>query len=104
MNNMLNIQLSLPQFVLMIYLLIINLIVFFVYGLDKIKAPTNSRRVSERMLWFLALIGGSVGAIVSMHIFRHKTKKLSFQALLAVIILAQVWLVAWLWKLKTNVL
>lgn len=75
------------------YLLAINLITFFIFALDKIKAVNNERRISERWLWFLVLFGGPAGALVGMNIFRHKTKKLSFQAVLAVIFLLQIWLV-----------
>ena len=60
------------------YLVIINFITFFVYGLDKAKAEGQSWRVKETRLLLLALIGGSLGAIAGMKIFRHKTKKIGF--------------------------
>ena len=87
---------SSQQFTLIIYFLAINLIAFFTYGVDKLKSVNGSRRVNEKTLWFLALVGGSVGSLFSMHVFRHKTKKLSFQVVLLIIILAQMeqgWLV-----------
>lgn len=71
----------------------LNIFVFFVYWLDKANSISKKRRISERTLWILALLGGSPGALLSMHLFRHKTKKLSFQAGLAVILLVQVWFV-----------
>lgn len=88
---------SLQKFII-IYLLVINLITFFIFGLDKLKARVGSRRMRERILWVLAFLGGSVGALLGMQVFRHKTKKLSFQTVLALIILLQVWFVFWLWK------
>jgi len=78
------------------YLLAINVATMFVYGLDKAKANNyKARRISERTLLILALIGGSIGALIGMKLFRHKTQKLSFQAPLAVIIGLQILLI-WL--------
>lgn len=76
--------------ILIIYLEIINLLTFFYFCIDKIKARHGSRRVSEMMLWVLALAGGSLGALLGMKFFRHKTKKLSFQAGIAVILAIQI--------------
>lgn len=79
--------------VLILYGVIINLITFFYFGADKLRAQNNLRRVSEKALWILTLLGGSLGALLAMKIFRHKTKKLSFQAMLAVILAIQILLV-----------
>ncbi|MEA3441587.1 MAG: DUF1294 domain-containing protein [Chloroflexota bacterium] len=65
--------------ILLIWLAIINLTTFLVYGYDKYRAATGGWRVSERTLLLLAIIGGSVGALIGMHLFRHKTAKASFQ-------------------------
>lgn len=81
---------------LVIYFIVINLITFFYFGFDKMRSQINERRVRERTLWLLALIGGSAGALLGMHFFRHKTKKISFQAVIAVILTAQIWLVYYL--------
>jgi uncharacterized membrane protein YsdA (DUF1294 family) len=83
-------ELVLWQQFLILYFFVINLITFFYYGVDKIKARFGSSRISEKMLWILALIGGSVGALAGMKFFRHKTKKISFQAVIAVILALQV--------------
>ena len=61
-----------------IYLLLINLITFIAYWADKIKARRNSRRVPEKTLHLLALVGGVWGAVTAMLLVRHKTKKKSF--------------------------
>lgn len=89
-------QLPILQQILILYLILINIITFFYFGIDKIKAQLSSRRISEKMLWLLTLIGGSLGGLLGMHFFRHKTKKLSFQVVLAVILALQVVLVVWL--------
>lgn len=79
---------------LIVYLVGMNVVTFFVYGLDKLKARIGSRRVSERRLWVLALLGGSLGAMVAMEFFRHKTKKGSFQIILLGIFCIQLAIVA----------
>ena len=55
-------------------------------------------RTRELTLWILALVGGSLGTLLGMNYFRHKTKKQSFQAVLAMILAIQVWIVYWLVK------
>jgi uncharacterized membrane protein YsdA (DUF1294 family) len=84
------------QFALIVYLLAINLAAFIIYGMDKAKAGTiGARRISEKTLLILALVGGSLGSLLAMNIFRHKTKKLSFQAALAIVLAVQIGLI-WL--------
>ncbi|MBI4992884.1 MAG: DUF1294 domain-containing protein [Candidatus Magasanikbacteria bacterium] len=86
-------ELSLSTQILFVYFLLINLISFFYIGIDKMKAQLDRRRVSEKTLWLLALIGGSLGTLLGMHFFRHKTKKISFQAVLAIILAIQIFLI-----------
>jgi len=57
-----------------IYILIVNLIGFFIMGIDKLKAKKRGWRIPEATLFIVAIIGGSVGSILGMHLFRHKTK------------------------------
>ncbi len=68
----------------------INAITFLAYGLDKAQARSRRWRTPEKTLWLLALIGGSPAALLAMNQFRHKTKKLSFQLPLILIISVQV--------------
>ena len=79
--------------VLTIYLLAINVITFLVYGFDKWRAKRDAWRVPEKTLLLLAVIGGSIGAILGMYTFRHKTKKVKFVILVPVIIILQMALV-----------
>ena len=72
-----------------LYFVIINISTFFYFGIDKIKARIAARRVSERTLWALMLLGGSLGALLGMYYFRHKTQKASFQAVVVFILLLQ---------------
>lgn len=61
-----------------LYLISINVITFYVYGIDKQKARRNKWRISEKALLGLAVIGGFVGAFAGMQVFRHKTKHMKF--------------------------
>ncbi len=66
---------------LILYLIIINVIEFIIMGLDKLLAIKHKYRIPEFTLLFLSAIGGSIGAIVGMFFFHHKTKKLKFKIL-----------------------
>lgn len=71
------------------YLLIINLIAFAAYGLDKKRARKGQWRIPERTLLFLAAIGGSAGALAGMYFFHHKTRKWKFFIGVPLILLCQ---------------
>ncbi len=72
------------------YLAIINIVVLVVYGGDKLFAKLDSWRVPEKVLLLLALLGGSIGALLAMQLFRHKTRHLKFRYGVPVILLLQV--------------
>jgi uncharacterized membrane protein YsdA (DUF1294 family) len=78
------------------YLLVINILAFVCYGLDKLKAKRNARRISERALLLLALVGGSVGAWLGMLVWRHKTKHAKFRFGVPILLLLQVALYWWI--------
>ena len=86
-------KLSNFQSTILAYFVLINFITFITFGIDKDKAINNNRRVSEKTLWIMSLLGGSLGTLFAMKTFRHKTKKLSFQAVLALILALQVLLI-----------
>lgn len=64
--------------ILIWYLSVINFTTWAVYGLDKGRAKSGKWRIPERTLLLLALIGGSLGALAGMIMFRHKTRKAKF--------------------------
>lgn len=64
---------------LIIYLAAVNLFTFALYGIDKLKAKRHAWRVPEATLLGLAVIGGSVGALLAMRTFHHKTLHLKFK-------------------------
>lgn len=77
----------------------ISLIAFFAYGIDKYKAKKRHFRISEATLLCLGFFGGSVGALLGMNLFRHKTRHWYFWA---VNLVGLVWQLAlfgywWMW-------
>jgi uncharacterized membrane protein YsdA (DUF1294 family) len=83
-------------YVLIWYLALINVLTFIFYGIDKYYAASGSWRIREKTLLFLALLGGSVGALLGMNFFRHKTKKDSFILWLVLIITVQFLIIFYL--------
>ena len=79
-----------------IYLAAINLLGLILMGIDKAKARRNAWRIPEKVLFLAAILGGSVGTIAGMALFRHKTKHLSFVIGLPVILLLQLIAALWL--------
>lgn len=61
-----------------VYLIVINILLFLLYGWDKFCAKKRLQRIPEKTLFFLALIGGGLGGFMGQMFFRHKTKKLVF--------------------------
>ena len=58
-----------------IYFIIINIISFLFFMIDKIKAKYHLWRIPEKVLFILSFIGGGIGSLISMKTFHHKTKK-----------------------------
>ena len=73
-----------------IYIILINLIAFVVFGIDKRKARKGQWRVPESTLFILAIIGGSIGALLGMLAFRHKTKHRKFTIGIPLILALQI--------------
>jgi uncharacterized membrane protein YsdA (DUF1294 family) len=76
--------------ILLLYLILINLLGFVLYGVDKVKSKRKgSCRIPERVLLWVARLGGGVGCWLGMMLFRHKTKHNRFM------ILVPLWTVLW---------
>ena len=80
----------------MYYLFAINIVSFFLYGIDKYKAKKNQWRISEATLLTMAAIGGSIGAWAGMRLWHHKTMHKKFKYGIPVIIIFQVALAVYL--------
>lgn len=63
---------------IVIYLILINIIAFWAMYIDKRKAKKGKRRIPEKTLFILVGLGGGIGGILGMYLFRHKTKKTRF--------------------------
>ena len=80
----------------LLYLLLINAAAFVLMLVDKVKAKKNRWRIPERTLMLSAALGGSVGALLGMYTFRHKTRHIKFTLGVPAILIAQLALAAWL--------
>lgn len=90
---------------LLVYLIGVNVVAFFLYGLDKYKARRQQWRIPEQTLLLLAFIGGGIGAAAGMALFHHKTRKTKFRVCVPIAIV--LWMVilgcfggrlaCWLW-------
>ena len=78
------------------YLAAVNVVTFTVYGIDKRKARRGAWRIPEKTLFLLPLLGGSMGQLLGMNVFRHKTKHWYFVWGIPAILLAQLALTVWL--------
>lgn len=76
--------------IIIVYLMIVNIIAFIMFGVDKKRAINDQWRISEKTLLGVALAGGSVGAFAGMQFFRHKTRDLKFKTLIPVFIVAHI--------------
>ena len=72
------------------YLIFINIVGLLSMYLDKYFAKNNMYRISEKNLFFIAIIGGSIGSIIGMYQFRHKTNHRQFTTGLPFIIFIQI--------------
>lgn len=73
-----------------LYLLAVNVIAFFAMGIDKWKAKRDAWRIPENTLMTLVLLGGGIGGIAGMYVFRHKTKKPRFYIGFPVILITEI--------------
>ena len=80
----------------MYYLLAINFVSFFLYGIDKYKAKKGRWRISEATLLMMAVIGGSIGAWAGMRLWHNKTMHKKFKYGIPIIIILQVALAVYL--------
>lgn len=81
------------MFIIIGYLFVVNVIGFVLMFVDKKRAQNNQWRIKEATLFLTAAIGGSIGAMLGMKVFRHKTKHLSFLIGMPAIFIIQVALV-----------
>ena len=79
-----------------LYLLIINAAGFLLMLIDKVKAKKNLWRIPEKTLFLTSIFGGSIGSLAGMYLFRHKTQHPTFTLGMPLILAVQVVAVVWL--------
>ncbi len=79
-------------FIFFVYLLLVNTVTFYMMGIDKKRAQNREYRIPERTLFMWSIAGGSVGSIMGMYFFRHKTRHVSFRVGLPLILVIQIYL------------
>jgi uncharacterized membrane protein YsdA (DUF1294 family) len=77
-------------FVIALYFAVMNLVGFTIMGVDKRKAVNKLWRIPESTLFITAIIGGSIGSIIGMHVFHHKTRKWYFVYGMPFILILQI--------------
>ena len=83
---------------IIIYLAIINILAFALMGIDKRRAVRHAWRIPEKTLFLSALLGGSIGAIAGMQLYRHKTKHWYFRYGMPGILILQIVLAFFLYR------
>ncbi len=78
-----------------IFILVMSVITFFVFGWDKWKTKNDKWRTPESTLFLLAIFGGSVGALLGMQVWRHKTQHWSFRLGIPIILILQAAGLVW---------
>ena len=76
----------------------VNLLAFALYGIDKAKAKRGAWRIPEATLLLVAFLGGSVGALLGMELFRHKTKHWKFKILVPLFLVMHIALAVYIFK------
>lgn len=84
------------RFLLSIYLILINIVNFILFYIDKRRARKKDWRIPESNFFYIALLGGSLGAILAMKAFRHKNQKVRFKVLLPVCLFINILLLLYL--------
>lgn len=92
-----------PKIILIVYLLVINFIGIASMASDKIRAMEHRYRIPEAVLLLFAVVGGSIGSILGMFLFHHKTRKAKFRFGLPLILLVQIALIILLCSLAVTI-
>ena len=80
------------------YLIFLNLVGFLIMGEDKRRAKMHRLRISERMLFLVSILGGSIGTWAGMYVFRHKTRHWYFVIGMPLILILQIAGAIWLYR------
>ena len=87
------------EMIIYTFIAILNVITFLIYAIDKWKAKKNRWRISESILLLLAVLGGSIGALMGMKIWHHKTMHKKFKYGIPLIMILQIGMLLYLWQM-----
>ena len=87
---------------IILYIILINLIAFALMGIDKRRAVRHAWRIPEKTLFLSALLGGSLGALLGMHTFHHKTRHWYFSYGIPAILILQLGLAFYLISVRIK--
>ncbi len=87
---------------IILYIILINLIAFALMGIDKRRAVRHAWRIPEKTLFLSALLGGSLGALLGMHTFHHKTRHWYFAYGIPTILILQLGLAFYLISVRIK--
>ena len=90
---------AISRYVLLVLFVLVNLVAFALMGVDKQRARTHQWRVPEKTLFLLAIVGGSVGALLGMWTFHHKTKHWYFRIFFPLLAIVQLGIFGYLMQI-----
>lgn len=82
----------------LVYILVVNVITFMLFAIDKWKAKRNRWRIPEKMLLGFSFFGGAIGGLIGMRLCHHKTQKKRFSLGIPMMIVLHFLVIIWLWK------
>lgn len=83
---------------MILYYVLINVITFFIWGYDKFRASLHQWRVPEKTLYTIMIMGGGLGALLGITIFRHKTRKPQFKIIAIISIVVHAFIYYYLFQ------
>ena len=87
------------EMIIYTFIAILNVITFLIYAIDKWKAKKSRWRIPESILLLLAVLGGSIGALMGMKIWHHKTMHKKFKYGIPLIMILQIGMLLYLWQM-----
>ena len=81
---------------MIVFLIVISVVAFVMYGIDKHRAVNHQWRIPERTLILTAWLGGGIGALLGMLVFHHKTRKWKFRILVPLSVVVWAGMLYWL--------
>ena len=87
------------EMIIYTFIAILNVITFLIYAIDKWQAKKNRWRIPESILLLLAVLGGSIGALMGMKIWHHKTMHKKFKYGIPLIMILQIGMLLYLWQM-----